>query len=257
MNTPLIPTCWRWQHYALLAAVALAAVAPFDLTIAQLCYSNGPPPWAFHGFEIIAEIAGGGLGVFLLIVACVSLDRKNLGRFPVLVASSLGAGLLADLAKLCVSRARPHSIDLSSATFASTFSGLLPAFSAGSRGQSFPSGHSATAAGFAIAMCVIYPRARWLLATLAATVAVSRVIVHAHFPTDVIAGALLGGTWALACHDGFAAPPLLWCRRAIEDKLARRTSSDSASTAASNNSAGALASTAEESNNDPDRRNAA
>jgi hypothetical protein len=35
---------------------------------------------------------------------------------------------------------------------------------------------------------------------------VSRVIVHAHFPTDVAAGAMLGAAWAWMCHQSAFAP---------------------------------------------------
>ena len=53
---------------------------------------------------------------------------------------------------------------------------------------------------------MIYPRGRWGFAVLALTASVSRVIVHAHFPTDIAAGLILGAGWAFACHLGFAAP---------------------------------------------------
>ena len=57
---------------------------------------------------------------------------------------------------------------------------------------SFPSGH--TAASFAAVAALYYFRCRyWYLAgTLAVLIAFSRLYLYVHFPTDILAGALLG-----------------------------------------------------------------
>jgi membrane-associated phospholipid phosphatase len=60
---------------------------------------------------------------------------------------------------------------------------------------SFPSGHAATAAAGAMAMARVWPAARWAFAGVAVLIAVSRIYVGVHYPTDVLAGVLLG----LAC----------------------------------------------------------
>src|SRR3954454_3949691 len=213
---------WRWWHAALLSAIVLLALSPFDLPVARLCYDKAPPRAVFRALEIVAQIAGSGLGVILLLIAALLTSRTKLSRVPLLLSIAIGGGLLADVGKMCISRDRPHSMDLGVDSVLSTFNGFFPFLSAHSGGQSFPSGHAATAAGLAIALTLIYPRGRWFFAVVAGTVAVSRVVVHAHFPTDVVAGAMLGATWAYVCLHGFMVPAFARTEGAIDRAVARR-----------------------------------
>jgi undecaprenyl-diphosphatase len=57
---------------------------------------------------------------------------------------------------------------------------------------SMPSGHAMMAFAGAVVLAAVLPRARWALLALAAGVALSRVYLGVHFPSDVIVGAVLG-----------------------------------------------------------------
>jgi membrane-associated phospholipid phosphatase len=70
---------------------------------------------------------------------------------------------------------------------------------------SFPSGHATTAFAVAVAFGVLWPRLRLLLWTYAVMIALSRVIVTAHHPSDVLAGAIAGVVGALLVRDYLAA----------------------------------------------------
>jgi undecaprenyl-diphosphatase len=62
---------------------------------------------------------------------------------------------------------------------------------------SFPSGHAASAAAFAVGAAAEMPRAAVPLGMLAATVGYSRIYVGVHYPVDVVTGAALGAGAAL------------------------------------------------------------
>ena len=69
---------------------------------------------------------------------------------------------------------------------------------------SMPSGHAMNAFTGAVLLAIVVPRARRPLLGLAALIALSRVYLGVHFPSDVIAGAILGAAvgataaWLLA-----------------------------------------------------------
>lgn len=57
---------------------------------------------------------------------------------------------------------------------------------------SFPSGHTMNAVNFAILFSWAFPPLAYLVIPFAALVALSRVILGMHYPTDVMVGAALG-----------------------------------------------------------------
>ncbi|MGH3888045.1 MAG: bifunctional phosphatase PAP2/diacylglycerol kinase family protein [Pseudonocardiaceae bacterium] len=64
--------------------------------------------------------------------------------------------------------------------------------------SSFPSGHAASAAAFTAAVTMESPAIGLAVTPIAAAVAYSRVHTGVHYPSDVVAGLLLGGGIALA-----------------------------------------------------------
>jgi membrane-associated phospholipid phosphatase len=70
---------------------------------------------------------------------------------------------------------------------------------------SFPSAHAITAFALAFAVSAVWPRARVAMMVYAVLIALSRLVLLAHHPSDVVAGALIGVIGAMFVRYWFAA----------------------------------------------------
>ena len=147
----------------------------------------------------------------LAVVFFCAHGVKHLAWRRATVAAVLSAGLGLAIAKVIselVDRARPFVADPHS----------VHLFAAHAPDPGFPSDH-ATAA-FAIAVAILLRKRGWgIFALVAATVlALGRVALGVHFPTDVLAGAAVGAASALVLWWG----PLRAKIDALADALGRR-----------------------------------
>src|SRR3989441_12173249 len=106
--------------------------------------------------------------------------------------TDIGAhGLLAQLSFTAATQFLKHFIGRPRPRFTHGDELVLgPSFDSGL--DSFPSGHVANAFGAATVLAWFFPAVRTPLYLVASLVAVSRVLRGSHFPTDVLAGAVLG-----------------------------------------------------------------
>jgi membrane-associated phospholipid phosphatase len=114
-----------------------------------------------------------------------------------LILGTLTLWLVVELLKFLVHRSRP-------------FIHLAQARIVGYRaiGRSFPSGHTSQAFFLATFMAQLFHFSAWVVFfvyTTALLVGITRLYVGAHYPRDVLAGAILGSAWGLlgALVDGY------------------------------------------------------
>lgn len=181
-----------------LGALAVGAVSAFDESIRDSVQSRTTDSSRRLAEDVRPLDEAGGLallGVAWGAGAALHRPKVVLVAQDGLEATVIAAGLIAPTLKLTVGRARPHE-ELGAFSF-SPFSG----------NQSFPSGESAEA--FAIASAIAtHSERRWvegLAYGLAGVVSLNRIVLDAHWTSDVVAGALIGdgvGHWVARRHRG-------------------------------------------------------
>jgi membrane-associated phospholipid phosphatase len=203
-----------WRPFFLSAALLVAAgvALAVDVPLAHWCHTTDSPSGLQNLLDICVSF-GDGLGVLVIAVAIHQLDPVRRWALPRILVCSWGAGLAANLVKLAVVRVRPRDFPFQGgvwATFQGWFpllksgnwtlsGGWLPVLSNDSRLQSFPSAHTATAAGLAVALMWLYPQGRKLFPLLVVLVAAHRIEAEAHYLSDVLCGAALGVAVATVC----------------------------------------------------------
>lgn len=134
-----------------------------------------------NGVSVFLSRIGTVGAVWIAIALVVALLWRRPWIAVAVAAAVVSADLLAELGKLLVDRHRPFEHQLGPRETS----------------HSFPSGHSATAFAGATMLAAYVPRLRLPLFVLATLIALSRLYNGVHYPTDVIAGAVLGTATAL------------------------------------------------------------
>ncbi len=162
-----------------------SAVGQADAAVFRLI-NTGLGCRALDPVMLLATALGTGLfqtgaSLFLILFGTIR-DRVELRRagYAGLIAFA-AAGVLVQVAKMLWDRPRP----LLAMWDVRVVGG--PLFT-----HSFPSGHTMTAFAVLVAWSIVLPKTRWLMLGLAAATGFSRVYLGAHFPLDVIYGALTG-----------------------------------------------------------------
>ena len=191
-------------------AVAIFLLVMFLVDAAAINGVGHLPGWIVWFFDQITDFGKSGwflwpLGILFLGLAAL----PSLPRVPqrVLAAIMVRAGFLfvavgvpglfVNVVKHIFGRARPlvgGSLDpylFSPFSWSAAYAGL-------------PSGHAATAFSVLVAFGTLWPRGRTLLWIYVLLIAASRVAVTAHYPSDVLAGALVGVAGALLVRRWFA-----------------------------------------------------
>jgi membrane-associated phospholipid phosphatase len=149
--------------------------------------------WLLAGMLLVIAIVAPGLHVSsqpLLL---------NLGtRLQYLFFAVLVPVLAGELIKWIAGRGRPFVGGKANAFNFVPFNGT-EAYA------SFPSAHAITSVALAFAVTAVWPRTRPVMILYALLIVTSRLVLLAHHPSDVVAGALIGVIGAMAVRYWFAA----------------------------------------------------
>ncbi|MBX3000956.1 MAG: phosphatase PAP2 family protein [Caldilineaceae bacterium] len=152
------------------------------------------PPWLGEMTRDFTALGGAGLQTMILTLVCgyLILIRKY-NAMLLLISAIVGAWVLNSLLKELFERPRPDLVPHGMMVYQA----------------SFPSGHAMSAAAFYLTLGVLLVRLHtrrhiqgyFMGAAILITVIVgiSRIYLGVHWPSDVLAGWVMGGVWAILC----------------------------------------------------------
>ena len=179
--------------------MAAVAVMPWDAAGVRWASASYGLPGDLRRLIELGEVFAHGAGIALILASlawAIPAARPRLWR---VAACAAFPGLAADGIKLLVGRLRPAAFDVADLSAGrATWLGWNPRWfdpdgsAVGYLAESFPSAHAATAAGLAVGLAWLFPRARVPAACFAVLAMLQRVVGAAHWPSDVLAGAAIG-----------------------------------------------------------------
>lgn len=135
---------------------------------------------------VAASRLGDGIFWYALMAALLAFGgARALPAVAHMIAAGLACTALYRFIKARTSRPRPYAAQSDITLCAAP----LDQFS-------FPSGHTLHATAFSLVTLAYYPALFWLLVPFAVLVALSRVVLGLHYPSDVLPGAGIGATVA-------------------------------------------------------------
>jgi undecaprenyl-diphosphatase len=207
-----------WRAPLIMAAGGIAAAVMVVTTMAlvdvwAIKEAQRLPSWLVAVFGELSDFGKSGwflvpIALLLLLIAALAspalprVSRLVLAAVSVRLAFVFAAialpGLFVTIVKRLIGRARPL-VDGSTDPFV-----YLP-FVWKVDYASLPSGHATNACAAAVAIGALWPQARWPMWAYALVIGLSRVVLTAHHPSDVLAGAITGVVGALIVREWFAA----------------------------------------------------
>jgi membrane-associated phospholipid phosphatase len=222
---PCAPSAWLAPRRLGIAAAAVVAALAATMVLADawaIAATQWLPEWLSGAFDVVTDF-GKSVGVLvpiaLVLAAMAVLASPALPRMSQRVLAAIAVrlgflflaiglpGLLFTVVKRLIGRARPL-VEGGADPF------IYRPFGWNVEYASLPSGHATDAFAIAMAIGALWPRARAIMFAYAVVIAASRVVLLAHFPSDVLAGAVVGVLGVLLVRGWFAARGLAFVQTA-------------------------------------------
>jgi len=209
------PSAMRTAFIVLGGVVVALALLPFDGAVGAWCRRFQTDGDLRLGGDLKRELEfmqqfGAVTSVVVTAAFIALLDPKRRPAIKWLLAIVLANALVLNIFKMTIGRPRPRFMDpytftLPWQTYTLQIDGVAQPRHAweawrgiSSNLWSMPSSHTAAAFVLAVFLATLYPKCRWLVLIWAGLVGVCRVILGAHYPSDVVVGGVIGFATATA-----------------------------------------------------------
>lgn len=159
-----------------------------DYALMRKCNNWLAPRWVRIAMVGATRMGDGWLWAGIVLLILMFGDGSRWQVAGAAVTAMLSSVLVFMGLKRLVSRKRPCDIE------PHCWADLLPPDQ-----FSFPSGHTMTAMAFALSLGYFYSIALVFVLPLAVVIGISRIVLGMHFLSDVLVGALLGGSLGYTC----------------------------------------------------------
>lgn len=180
-----------------------------------------PVPWFLKvTTRVLRSMEDWGENVYILcvLVAMWRLDTKRRGRIVCTIAAAILVNLSVEGVKRVTGRERP---EVSRGRFVAHGPAV---WNRGGDFQSFPSGHTASAASFSGSLAAFYPPLRPVAIALAAGCGANRIWKERHFLSDCVVGGFFGFWFASSLPRRKRVQPLLaWLNVRLSPRGGKRT----------------------------------
>lgn len=161
--------------------LGLSAPRALDRGVLRWVYALGDPKFLTSFFRAVSRLGDGAIWYALMLAIPLIYGAEQLRLSVTLAVTGLAAVLIYKALKAAVRRPRPCSREDGPLARVN----LLDEWS-------FPSGHTLHAVAFTTVAVSALPLLAWLLVPFTIAIALSRLVLGVHYPSDVIAGALIG-----------------------------------------------------------------